>query len=73
MTIGFIGAGNMASALIAGLINGGLDPKEIISSSPEDSHLLSLEYRIWYKDNERQHGNWEELQDCCYSRKAPYS
>ena len=41
-TIGFIGAGNMASALIAGLINGGLDPKEIISSSPEDSHLLSL-------------------------------
>ena len=39
--IGFIGAGNMASALIAGLINGGMDPKEIIASSPEDSHLLS--------------------------------
>ena len=40
--IGFIGAGNMASALIAGLINGGLDPKKIIASSPEDSHLLAL-------------------------------
>ena len=39
--IGFIGAGNMASALIAGLINGGMDPKEIIASSPEDSHLLA--------------------------------
>ena len=41
--IGFIGAGNMASALIAGLINGGLDPKKIIASSPEDSHLLALD------------------------------
>ena len=43
----------MASALIAGLINGGMDPKEIIASSPEDSHLLALEYGIWDKDYER--------------------
>ena len=60
-TIGFIGAGNMASALIAGLTNGGLDPKEIIASSPEDSTPLILEDRIWHKDHERQHGNWEKL------------
>ena len=48
-TIGFIGAGNMASALIAGLTNGGLDPKEIIASSPEDSHLLSLKTEFGIK------------------------
>ena len=47
--IGFIGAGNMASALIAGLINGGLDPKEIIASSPEDSHLLALDTEFGIK------------------------
>jgi len=40
--IGFIGAGNMASALIAGLVNAGLDLEEIIASSPEDSHLTRL-------------------------------
>ena len=47
--IGFIGAGNMAGALIAGLINGGLDPKEIIASSPEDSHLLALDTEFGIK------------------------
>ena len=41
-TIGFIGAGNMASALIAGLVNAGLDQEEIIASSPEESHLTRL-------------------------------
>ena len=41
--IGFIGAGNMANALISGIINGGLDPKAIIASSPEDSHLTALD------------------------------
>ena len=41
-TIGFIGAGNMASALIAGLINSGVNPEDITASSPEDSHLTTL-------------------------------
>ena len=33
--IGFIGAGNMASALIGGLIDSGKDVPNIIASSPE--------------------------------------
>ena len=33
--IGFIGAGNMATALISGLINNGHEASKIISSSPE--------------------------------------
>ena len=41
-TIGFIGAGNMASSLIAGLINSGVDPKDITATSPEDAHLRTL-------------------------------
>jgi len=40
--VGFIGAGNMATALIKGLINSNHKPKDIISSSPEDEHLLKL-------------------------------
>ena len=40
--IGFIGAGNMASALINGLVNSNHDPKKIIASSPEEEHLLKL-------------------------------
>ena len=40
--IGFIGAGNMATALISGLINNGHEPSKIISSSPEKKHLEKL-------------------------------
>ena len=40
--IGFIGAGNMATALISGLINNGHEPSKIISSSPEKEHLEKL-------------------------------
>ena len=40
--IGFIGAGNMASALIAGLIGDGFNNSHIFASSPEDDHLKRL-------------------------------
>tara|TARA_B100001013_G_C24600431_1_gene438612 strand:+ start:528 stop:1346 length:819 start_codon:yes stop_codon:yes gene_type:complete len=40
--IGFIGAGNMATALISGLIESGYDNKKIYSSSPEEDHLKRL-------------------------------
>ena len=40
--IGFIGAGNMASALIGGLIDSGKDVTNIIASSPEKDHLDRL-------------------------------
>ena len=40
--IGFIGAGNMATALISGLINNGQEPSKIVSSSPEKEHLEKL-------------------------------
>ena len=41
--IGFIGAGNMATALISGLINNDHEPaSKIISSSPEKEHLEKL-------------------------------
>ena len=41
-TIGFIGAGNMATALISGLINSNHNASKIIASSPEDEHLVRL-------------------------------
>ena len=40
--IGFIGAGNMASALISGLIGDGYSNSHIFASSPEDDHLERL-------------------------------
>ena len=42
--VGFIGAGNMASALISGMISAGFKPENIIASSPGKDHLdlLSL-------------------------------
>ena len=40
--IGFIGAGNMASALISGLINSGHNPRDLMASSPEEDHLDSM-------------------------------
>ncbi len=54
--IGFIGAGNMATALISGLIIGGLDPKKIIASSPEEEHLelLSKEFGIRTSEDNKE-------------------
>ena len=62
--IGFIGAGNMASALISGIINGGLDPKAIIASSPEDSHLAALDSNYGIKttkDNKKIASNCKTI------------
>ncbi len=53
--VGFIGAGNMASALISGMISAGFKPKNIIASSPGKSHLDFLSNKFGVKtsnDNE---------------------
>ena len=40
--ISFIGAGNMARAILGGLVANGYDPGKIWASAPEDSHLQRL-------------------------------
>lgn len=40
--ISFIGAGNMARAILGGLVANGYDPTRIWASAPEDSHLQGL-------------------------------
>lgn len=40
--IGFIGAGNMATAIISGLLKAGFKNSQIYASSPEDDHLNKL-------------------------------
>ncbi len=45
-TIGFIGAGNMAGSLIAGLWADGYDPKKIWASDPDSEKLDSLASRF---------------------------
>ncbi|MCG3759841.1 pyrroline-5-carboxylate reductase [Vibrio cincinnatiensis] len=42
-TIAFIGAGNMAHAIIAGLIASGYNAQRIITSAPSQEHLTSLQ------------------------------
>lgn len=44
--IAFIGAGNMAFNMIAGLINDGFDPRKIYASRPDISHLTVLAERF---------------------------
>jgi pyrroline-5-carboxylate reductase len=44
--IAFIGAGNMASNLIAGLINNGFDPQKITASRPDADKLAELGSRF---------------------------
>ena len=53
--VGFIGAGNMASALISGMISAGFKPENIIASSPGKDHLDLLSNKLGIKtsnDNE---------------------
>ncbi len=54
MTIGFIGLGNMASALIGGIISKGIfDPQDIIGSDPSEAARDKAEkkFRIQVRDN----------------------
>ncbi|WP_336367375.1 pyrroline-5-carboxylate reductase [Marinobacter sp. C2H3] len=44
-TISFIGAGNMASAIIGGMLDKGYKPENLWVSAPEDSHLQALRKR----------------------------
>ena len=48
--VGFIGAGNMASALISGMINAGFKPENIIASSPGKDHLDLLSSKFVVKN-----------------------
>ena len=53
--VGFIGAGNMASALVSGMISAGFKPENIMASSPGKSHLDFLSDNFGVKtsnDNE---------------------
>ena len=44
-TIGFLGAGNMAEALIRGLLRGHAEPKNIAASGPRDDRMAELASR----------------------------
>lgn len=44
--IAFIGAGNMASCLIGGLIKGGYNPQKIIASNPSPEKLIVLKTKF---------------------------
>lgn len=41
-TIGFIGAGNMASAIIGGMLDSGFQAASIWASAPDDDHLQTI-------------------------------
>lgn len=45
-TIAFIGAGNLASSLIGGLVNNGYDPKYIWASNPSPEKLAILQQHL---------------------------
>lgn len=45
MTYGFVGAGNMARALIQGLLKNGVEPKHIVACCPHEDHLVT--YQSW--------------------------
>ena len=57
MTIGFIGLGNMAKAMISGIIRKQLvNPEDIIGSAPTEAHRQALEetYGIRTTESNRQ-------------------
>lgn len=45
-TISFIGAGNMASAIIGGMLDSGFKASRIWASAPDDNHLQSIRKRF---------------------------
>ncbi len=59
--IGFLGAGNMANAMIRGLVDGGIPSKNIFATNRSDGKLIKLKEH--YKINTLQ--NNEELIDSC--------
>lgn len=55
-SIGFLGAGNMAEALIRGLVAAGIEPDRIGASGPRPERLarLAAEYNIWTTTDNRE-------------------
>ena len=49
--ITFIGAGNMASAIIGGLIDSGVAPSAITATAPDDSELTAIKQRLGINTN----------------------
>jgi pyrroline-5-carboxylate reductase len=49
--ITFIGAGNMASAIIGGLIDSGVAPSTITATAPSDSELAPVKARLGINTN----------------------
>lgn len=45
-TISFIGAGNMASAIIGGMLDNGFEGADVWVSAPDDSHLQAIRKRF---------------------------
>jgi len=45
-TISFIGAGNMASAIIGGMLDNGYKAGNIWVSAPDDAHLQTIRKRF---------------------------
>lgn len=45
-TIAFIGAGNMSSAIISGMVGAGYDPQAIIASNPSEGKLIALHDKL---------------------------
>lgn len=67
-TIGFIGAGNMASAIIGGILQAGICPPELITASnPTEEKLRKLEadYGIHTTQNNREAAEASELLFLC--------
>ncbi|MCK5894545.1 MAG: pyrroline-5-carboxylate reductase [Endozoicomonadaceae bacterium] len=54
-TLAFIGAGNMASSIIGGLISNGYDPERIIAANPGQEALQAMAARLGIKTTTSNH------------------
>jgi len=61
--ITFIGAGNMASSIITGLVNNGYDAKSICACAPSKNHTQQLadSLNITISDNNAESVEWAEV------------
>ncbi len=69
--IGFIGSGNMARAMIHGILSSGFfGAEQMIASARSQETLAKNQSRVWHRNDVGKHKSYRAIEHCCACGQA---